>query len=176
MSEALSLEETERALIRVGVPKEKARAAALQQLGIQTAATSRSVVEVIVMRQIQWPVKLTLPWSYLVSDNAKYGVLNGKLMLTAGYRMAKGLIRDRAREVLGDPPPEPATIPLSLEAAVWLPDNRIHDVCNFAKCAHDALEGVVYTKDAWLHRIVWYRAGVDVDQPRAALTIRPITP
>jgi hypothetical protein len=39
---------------------------------------------------------------------------------------------------------------------------------------HDALEGVVYTKDRWLDDVRWYRAGVDVDAPRAEITISPI--
>jgi hypothetical protein len=122
---------------------------------------------------ISWPVRLLLPWSYLVSDNQRHGIINGKLLLTSAYRRGKGLVRDLARAKLGEV--EPANVPLALTARVWVPDEiRAHDVCNFAKAVHDALEGVVYTKDRWLYRVEWERAGVDVDAPRCELTITPI--
>jgi Holliday junction resolvase RusA-like endonuclease len=57
-----------------------------------------------------------------------------------------------------------------------VPDNhpRRHDAVNFAKCTHDALEKLVYTTDHWLYDVRWIRAGVDVDHPRAELTITPL--
>lgn len=171
MSGMLSLDEIEQGLIRIGVPKAKARAQALREAGMPPV---RTVAEVLAMPTIEWPFRLTLPWSYLVSDNRKYGVLNGKIILTADYRACKGLMRDAAKEALGQPAPEPAAIPLSLEAFVWVPDDtRAHDVANFAKATHDAFEGVVYTKDRWLHEVRWVRCGCDVDAPRAEIRIRP---
>lgn len=122
---------------------------------------------------IVWPVRLLLPWSYLVSDNRKYGVIEGKLLATSDYRRAKGLVRDMARAKLGTV--APASIPLELTARVWVPDEmRAHDTANFAKCAHDALEGVVYTKDRWLWKTTWEHAGCDIDAPRCELVIRPL--
>ncbi|MDB4914069.1 MAG: hypothetical protein JWM95_1713 [Gemmatimonadetes bacterium] len=127
---------------------------------------------------IQWPVRILLPWSHLASDNTRQIPIlrhgTPALTLSAPYARAKGLIRDRAKQTLGFPAPTPAAIPLGIVGAVWVPDHRIHDVCNFAKATHDALETVVYTKDAWLYDTRWYRAGVDVDAPRAELTIRPL--
>jgi hypothetical protein len=125
------------------------------------------------LAEIAWPVRLLLPWSYLVSDNLRHGVIDGRLILTSAYRRAKGLIRDAARSKLAGC--EPAACPLALVARVWVPDEiRAHDVPNFAKCCHDALESVVYTKDRWLWDTRWIRAGVDVDAPRAEVTITPI--
>jgi Holliday junction resolvase RusA-like endonuclease len=131
--------------------------------------------------QIVWPVKLLLPWSYLVSDNARYvariaGSMDhphAKLNLTPDYRRGKGQVAELARKRLQGA--EPASIALRLEARVWVPDEiRAHDVCNFAKAVHDALQGIVYVNDRWLWDTRWIRAGVDVDAPRCELTIAPL--
>lgn len=126
---------------------------------------------------IVWPVYLTIPWSALVSDNCRYASgtqrTGGGLLLTADYRRAKGLVRDLAHRKLEGA--QPVAFPLRLHARVWVPDDtRAHDVCNFAKAVHDALETTVYTKDRWLYDVRWERAGVDVDAPRAEITIVPV--
>lgn len=134
---------------------------------------------------ITWPLQLTLPWSYLESDNRKHGAIVTpvgpnrtpvpKLIMAAGYREAKGKIRKLAREQLAGA--EPVSRPLQLVARVWIPDTtRKHDVVNFAKCTHDALQEAVYTDDTWLYDARWIRAGVDVDHPRAEITITPLSP
>jgi Holliday junction resolvase RusA-like endonuclease len=140
---------------------------------------------VAVARQIGWPLELTLPWSHLVSDNQRHGAIvrlvgpnhtpTPLLIMTAAYREAKGKIMKLARAQLAGA--EPVAIPLKLEARVWLPGGRgKHDVCNFAKAVHDALQEIVYVDDQYLHDVRWIRAGVDVDHPRAELTISPLTP
>lgn len=187
MSGTLSADEIERGLVDQGVPREKAKARALELVGGGAPTVHRSSLTVhkspaqADRPAIEWPVTLLLPWSYLVSDNAKYvariaGTMEKpvpKLNLSPEYRRGKGLVHDAARTKLGLV--EPAAIPLALEARVWVPDdNRAHDVCNFAKCVHDALEDVVYTKDRWLHDIHWIRAGVDVDAPRCEIRIAPL--
>lgn len=163
-----------------GISRELARTKAQQIAGIPTASDARPVVEIEAMPAIQWPVRMTLPWSFLIADNRKYApAMRGDkpvMLLTQPYRIAKRQTFDLARATLGLPRPEPAAIPLSIEAAVWVPDNHIHDSCNFAKCVHDALEDTVYTKDRWLKRVLWYEAGVDCDRPRADVTIRPLSP
>ena len=162
-----------------GIDPTLARRKAEQIVGIPSAATVRPVAEIVAMPAITWPVRLTLPWSFLIADNRKYApALRGEkavIILTEPYRRAKHMTHELARATLGTPKPEPAAFPLSIEAAVWVPDNRIHDSVNFSKCVHDALEGTVYTKDRWLKSTHWYEAGVDCDHPRAELTIRPFT-
>lgn len=130
---------------------------------------------------IALPLRLTLPWSALVSDNLRHTATirpqaDGKqyplIVLTGPYREAKAKARKIARELVNGADPLPH--PLALEARVWVPNHRPgHDVCNFAKCAHDAFEGVLYEKDEQLHAVRWIRAGVDVDAPRADITISP---
>jgi Holliday junction resolvase RusA-like endonuclease len=124
------------------------------------------------------PLRFTLPWSALVSDNRKYTAAytstnRPKLILTPQYRDAKKKARDIVQAIIGNA--SPVSIPLSLHAKVWVPDNRPgHDVANFAKCCHDALEEVIYTKDEWLHKITWERAGVSVDAPHVSIEIRAL--
>lgn len=161
------------------ISPELARKKAEQIAGIPTAREARPVIEQLIMPTIPWPFQIRLPWSALCSDNDKYGaiVIDGKprLILTEKYKAAKKVIRGHAEAILGHEVHEPANYPLSLVAAVWVPDEmRAHDVPNFAKCCHDALEKVVYTKDRWLYDARWHRVGVDVDAPRAELTITPI--
>lgn len=128
----------------------------------------------------QWPLRLTLPWTALCSDNRKYGaavVKNGtthfpKLVMTPRYREAKAKARQLAAKAMGGV--SPVEFPLMLTARVYVPDNRQgHDVCNFAKCCLDAFEGVIYKNDAQLHSVLWLRSGVDVDAPRAEIEVRP---
>lgn len=171
----MTAEEIERSLIAQGVPRDKARATALRAPldGNPLAKAPEGVIE---MRPcVALPITFTLPWSALVSDNDKYTPVytttgRPKMILTSKYREAKAATRRIAKEIVGDA--ETVAIPLSLRAHVWVPDNRPgHDVANFAKCCHDALESVIYTKDEWLHDVQWRRAGVDVDRPRAEITI-----
>lgn len=149
----------------------------------ETPKPSRAAVPEVVedAPPIGWPLRILLPWSSLCSDNVRkmavvkmvHGKPVAEMMLTPEYRRAKGLIRDHARPRVGKA--LPVAIPLALIARVWVPDDtRAHDVANFAKVTHDALEGVVYTKDRWLYRVTWERAGVDVDAPRAEVTITPL--
>jgi Holliday junction resolvase RusA-like endonuclease len=125
---------------------------------------------------ILMPVRLRIPWSALASDNDKYRVNKeeGRLYATAQYREAKKRIKNLATEAMDGRPA--AACPLALVARVYVPDNRVHDVVNFSKCCHDAMKGVVFTDDQWLHDVRWIRAGVDVDAPRCELTITPLTP
>lgn len=133
-------------------------------------------VTVVQPRLLVFPLEFIIPWSALVSDNQHYAPAEraGRpvIILKEPYRKAKQDVQTLARQAVGDA--GPTAQPLALHARVWVPDNRPgHDVCNFAKCVHDALEGIVYTKDEWLHDGRWTRAGVDVDRPRAEIRIAP---
>jgi Holliday junction resolvase RusA-like endonuclease len=127
---------------------------------------------------IAWPFTITLPWSCLVSDNVKHrAMLRGTqpaMVINRGYADAEEKIRTlAASRVVGC---APAAVPLALTARVWMPDNRVHDLTNSCKLVHDALEGAVYENDRWLYDVHWIRAGVDVDAPRAEITILPLPP
>ncbi len=129
---------------------------------------------------IEWPLRLTLPWSLLVSDNERkepYLVLEGgkqhaRMRLTKRYREAAAKIEQLVKAKLGDA--TPAAVPLELTARVFVPGGRLDaDVVNFAKGVHDALEYCAGELAARLHAVHWIRAGVDVDAPRAEVNITP---
>lgn len=150
---------------QTGVPRDRAEATARQQLGLPvvTAPTPTTT-----RQPIRFPITLMLPWSALCSDNKKCHAHGDRHMLTPEYLQSRAAIIERTKFQLGDV--EPVTHPLALVARVCVPDNHVHDVPNFAKGVHDALQGIVYKSDAQLWDTRWIRAGVDVDRPRAELT------
>lgn len=164
-------------LVALHVPREKAEARAREICGLPSAAPASRVTAAAAplpgaaVPTLVLPVTVVIPWSHLVSDDDKYGVMKGRMILQQRYREMRSAIRTRARKQVGEV--LPVTYPVALEAMVYVPDNRIHDVPNFAKLVHDALEKVIYPKDSLLWRAVWERAGVDVDQPRAEVTVAP---
>lgn len=176
MTLALTQSEIVRSLIAQGVPRDKAERAA----GCSVTNPDIGVLADSLRPQIHFPLLLTLPWSSLCSDNerekASLTWIGDKpvprKILGAQYKTARGKVREIAQKAVGDA--VNVMIPLSLHARVYVPDERLHDVCNFAKGVHDALEGIVYANDRWLHRVLWERAGVDVDAPRADVEIRPL--
>lgn len=121
-------------------------------------------------------VKLRLPWSSLVSDNDRWApaVRDGRaiLLLTEDYRAGKKRIVAVSEAVMNGQPA--IKTPLRFEALVWVPDNRRRDVVNFGKMVLDSLSGIVYADDSQLYDVRWLRAGVDVDAPRADITITPL--
>jgi Holliday junction resolvase RusA-like endonuclease len=177
---ALTPAEQERAMRELGIPAEKIE----QALGVRTAlpvkvarnlhANLRAApgVEFVSVDTI----RLRIPWSALVSDNAKMRAARkgdqATVVLTPAYRAAKKAIGALATETMQGRPA--LDVPLKLEARVYVPDNRVHDVCNFSKALHDALKGTVFTDDRWLYDTRWVRAGVDVDAPRAEISISPL--
>lgn len=121
------------------------------------------------------PLALVLPWACLVPDNAKYGVIGGRLLLTRQYREAKAAARaEVARQVAGADPLEG---PLALAATVVEPDrSRRRDIANYAKLAHDSLTGLAFHDDSQLDDVRWRRGVVDAARPRLELILTPITP
>lgn len=177
----LTRDEIIRGLVAQGVPRDKAARAADEQLGAETGSIGVTLTETAPdpAAAVMLPLHLVLPWSALVSDNRKYaptarrdsnGQAHPLLILRQEYREAKAKARSIARDAL-PAGVEPIAAPIALTARVFVPDNRRHDVVNFAKCVQDAFTEVVYADDCWLYANHWLRAGVDVDRPRAEITI-----
>lgn len=137
---------------------------------------SPTTVEANIPHPNHWPVKIVLPWSTLVSDNDRLGVMNGQKIKTKVAREAMKRIRSIAESAV----PEgfrAAAYPVALEAKVYFPRNSaVGDAPNFAKHVHDSLEGIVYQNDRWLYDARWRRAGSDIDHPRAEITITLLAP
>ena len=130
---------------------------------------------------LRWPLHFTIPWSALCSDNYRYqasmvtgsnGQKQPRMVLTARYAAARDAIEHIVRSAVDGA--QPAEQPLFLHAQVWTPDRRAHDCANFCKVVHDAMEKIVFTNDRWLHRVLWENVGVDVDRPRAEITVVPL--
>lgn len=180
MTELLSRDETYDALIAKGVPHEKARVAAGFLASPVTVATTETVAAFL-LPKLEFPIRLTLPWSALCSDNererASLTTRNGRpvptKVMSVRYKLARTKVVAIGRKAMGGFPA--LAMPLAITARVWVPDERLHDVVNFAKGVNDGLEQVVYTNDKWLHRSLWERAGVDVDAPRAEIEIAPLS-
>jgi Holliday junction resolvase RusA-like endonuclease len=178
-------------LEKLGYSRSFAAAEVERQLGLperrdtDRALAGGATMAAAALNPVPLPFSIVLPWSHLVSDNDRATPINGeggkpaKMILAERYKTARLNIVARVRSKLGGAHDVPAIYtprnePLRLEARVWVPDNRVHDVHDFAKGVHDALARQLYTNDHWLHDTRWIRAGVDVDHPRAEITITPL--
>lgn len=155
-----------------GCDRTKAEATARANLGMEATPNWPAPREVVTL-----PLSLTIPWSALVSDNRHYApaLRGGKpaLILTEAYREAKAAIVALATSrALGR---APYVGPLSFTGLVWTPDKRRHDIANRSKAVHDAMSGILFADDSQLHEVHWILAGVDVDAPRAQITLEPET-
>ncbi len=184
--EQMTPAEIERGLIAKGVPVEQARHAAYGGVRRTSRATTTAMdiiayVDSSPGPNVSLPFRIVIPWSLLCSDNEKdVGSLtmrNGKpiprKVMSARYKTAKNAVADKAAIIAGRS--SPVTIPLAMHVEVWLPPSRRNDALNFAKCVNDALEGIVYANDNQLHDSRWIRKGVDIDSPRAEITITALS-
>jgi endodeoxyribonuclease RusA len=176
MSLTMSPNEQLEALVKQGVPRQKA----LVALGIPEAS-AQYVTDRTAHETVSLPFLVTLPWSALCSDNyhekaSLIRLANGEIaprkLLDARYKKARDKTREIARHRVG--PCLPVSQPLGITARVYVPNESLHDVCNFAKCLLDSLEGIVYDNDRWVYDTHWIRAGVNVDAPRAEVEVRAL--
>lgn len=116
-------------------------------------------------------VTLTIPFKHLRPDNAKYGVIRGRMLLRAEYREAKDTIQAIARRAMKDIETTAATV--ELHARLWMPDARKRDATNYVKLVHDSLQGAVFHDDTQIKRATWENAGIDRENPRCEITITP---
>jgi Holliday junction resolvase RusA-like endonuclease len=112
---------------------------------------------------------LSIPWKYLVADNAKYGVLRGRMLLRPQYRASKDTIQAIARRAMSDT--QPCLAHVTLHAKLYVPDLRRRDATNYAKLIQDSLQGAVYTDDTQIKRATWEHCGIDRENPRCDVTI-----
>lgn len=119
-------------------------------------------------------LSLTLPWPVLVSDNNKYGVYHGKMILTKRYREAKDAIAMHACRIPASQRPLEGRV--RLHAVVYEPDaKRLRDIGNFMKLTADGLNGILYYDDSQLDDVRWERGPLDPANPRVELTLTILT-
>jgi Holliday junction resolvase RusA-like endonuclease len=126
----------------------------------------------VLLPDTDWPLRLRIPWSCLISDNALYLTRGGKRFKTPEYREAQKRIQALATDAMDGRPK--ADCPLVITFTFYVPNTQHRDVHNFIAGLADSLKGVVFTDDHWLHRGGWTHAGRDIDAPRCELTITPL--
>jgi Holliday junction resolvase RusA-like endonuclease len=119
------------------------------------------------------PVVLTLPVAYLVPDNARAGVLGGRVLLTRRYRQAKAALALVAAAQWRGPP---WAGPVTLVATLYPKDRRRRDAGNCRKQVTDALQGIAYHDDAQLTSETWRLGPVAGRDARLELTLSRETP
>lgn len=112
---------------------------------------------------------LSAPWRHLVSDNARHGLMRGRIRLTAEYRNALKALRSMFAEwdVFG-----PFTEAVTVTVTIYEPNaSRKRDISNFSKLLHDAMIGTVLVDDAQIQRMTYERGSLDPENPRADITV-----
>lgn len=114
------------------------------------------------------PARLTLPWKVLVPDNARHGLLRGRILLTERYRMALA-----AASLLAAQQWQRPAIKTSVALTITLhePDKRRRDIGNYVKLLADTLTRVAFVDDSQIDRLTVIRGHLDRFNPRAELEI-----
>ena len=115
-------------------------------------------------------MRLTLPWSVLVSDNAKHGGMVGRL--TRRYRFGKEALSMVVMSQVRGTRPLYTSVPLALVAEFYPPDLRRRDVTNLCKLMFDAMQGIVYDDDRYLFDVRLLRRAPCAKNPRVELEIQ----
>lgn len=114
-------------------------------------------------------MKVTLPWSCVISKNRKYTVTrNGRMILSKAYREGKEKIYVVARKSYKG---EPLEGDVSIEFVMYLPDKRRRDILNVTQIICDGLEGIAYEGDHQIAEFYGVRIEVDKDNPRVEVTV-----
>jgi Holliday junction resolvase RusA-like endonuclease len=116
-------------------------------------------------------ITLSLPWAALASDNQHTGVVGREnRQRWRRYRDAlatarAGIVRQYGGELFSGP--------ARVVVVLYVPDRRVRDALNLAKCLCDALRGTVLTDDRWqcLREATFRVAGVDAERPRCEVEV-----
>lgn len=117
---------------------------------------------------------ITLPWHVLVPDNAKYGVVRGKMILSAEYRRAKYAAHLRTKQQVR------ASVRLRgsvrMVATFHEPDRaRVRDISNYSKLLCDAMSGAAYDDDGQIDDVRYIRGPVDASSPGVIIELSPLS-
>jgi Holliday junction resolvase RusA-like endonuclease len=123
--------------------------------------------------RVRGGVSLSLPWSTLHSINGTWTIRSPE------YQGAKRRAREKIEEQLPTRPLDPAELwqplecRLAVDVVLVVPDRRPRDLDNYEKLVYDAMKGLVYVDDSLIDdkRI---RRAIDVDRPRADITVTPL--
>jgi Holliday junction resolvase RusA-like endonuclease len=115
---------------------------------------------------------ITLPWAVLLGDNARHGLMNGRILLTSKYRTA---LRAASTLAAAQWKAAPLKGPVALTVTLYEPDKRRRDVLNYGKIIGDALSMIVILDDSQIDHATMIRGGIDRYNPRAVIEISPLS-
>lgn len=99
--------------------------------------------------------------------NSKYGVMNGRMLLTKKYRDTKEAMK---WEIISQWKGEPLYETVTLNILQYFGDNRKRDIDAYLKILLDSMEGIVYTNDTLINEMHVYKE-VDKENPRIEVQI-----
>lgn len=114
---------------------------------------------------------ITLPWKVLVADNARHGLLRGRILLTAKYRDALAAASVLASVQWKQPPMKTS---VAVTVTLYEPDKRRRDIGNYTKLIADALTRVAFVDDSQIDILELRRGTLDRANPRAEITVLPL--
>lgn len=117
-------------------------------------------------------IQVVLPWAVVVPDNARTGVVDGRIILSRRYRDAKAqahLIALLAAKRAGFP-----VGAVRVVVNVHPPDRRRRDITNTLKLICDALSGAAYADDQQIAELTVHRRDVARANARVVVTVSAI--
>lgn len=102
-----------------------------------------------------------------VPINQKYGIINGRNILSAKYRHAKEAL---TWEIASQWKNEPLEGTVSVNVLQYFGDKRCRDIDAYIKIILDAMSGIVYTDDSQITELHVYKE-VDIAAPRVVIQI-----
>lgn len=99
--------------------------------------------------------------------NQKYGIMNGRNLLTKKYRNTKEALSLETRSQWQN---EPLSEPLALNVLLYFGDRRRRDIDAYLKILLDSMEGIVYEDDVQVTELHVYKE-IDVDDPRVVVQV-----
>lgn len=116
-------------------------------------------------------VSIVLPWKVLVADNARHGVIRGRILLTSRYREALAAASMLAMTQWKAPSLKTS---VALTVTLYEPDKRRRDIGNYTKLIADALTRVAFVDDSQIDELRLTRGRLDRVNPRAEIEVRPL--
>lgn len=99
--------------------------------------------------------------------NQKYGVINGRLLLTKSYRDTKDAL---AWEIASQFKLDPLEEMLAMNVILYFGDNRKRDIDAYLKILLDSMTGIVYKDDSQIVEMHIFKEK-DIENPRTEIQI-----
>lgn len=117
------------------------------------------------------PIEVTIPWISGLSVDQMLITTERGGHYTQGYRQAKAHVADHM--MVGASGHRPTEEPVWVQLKCYFPDRQRRDLDNLTKPFLDGLQEWVIEDDSQVHRLTVERGGVDRDEPRVEVKVRP---